>query len=287
MRGVWLLCVLTVVAAAQAVAQNAKLSPYVGVYRDAPGEYIVIAPVAIADPSRLLLAETRTEQLRLLVAAGTDMFTTGPALTQFSPIERTLHLSSGPNRTLTIRLARSPSSAVVYSQIPLRLEEVKFRNGDVTLHGTLLIPAVTNRRGSAIVLAHGSENNDRNSFGPLPWVLAGHGYVVLAYDKRGTGSSSGKWQPAGIEPVAQDLAAAVDYVASRGDFAISRIAVIGTSEGGWVAANASRRRASVRLPRSAVAHARKAMPTSTSTGGWRWRRVCGASSSTVRSLRRH
>ena len=97
------------------------------------------------------------------------------------------------------------------------------------------------------MFAHGSEDNDRHSFGPVPYVLAGHGYAALVFDKRGTGASSGSWREVGLEPLADDVAAAVKLLAARSDVDARRIGIVGFSEGGWVAPLAAARTPLVRF----------------------------------------
>ena len=80
-----------------------------------------------------------------------------------------------------------------------REEFVSFRNGPVTLSGTLLLPE---SRGPhpAIVLAHGSGAQDRNGYlANIRFMadhLARHGIAVLTFDKRGSGRSTGDWASA-------------------------------------------------------------------------------------------
>jgi uncharacterized protein len=97
-----------------------------------------------------------------------------------------------------------------------------------------------------IALAHGSEDNDRYSFGAMPWVLASQGYAVLVYDKRGTGASTGDWHPAGLEEYADDLVAGIVAMSTRSEIDTARIAVLAMSEGGWVAPLAASRLAAIR-----------------------------------------
>lgn len=236
-------------ATAAVAAQNAvpRNSDRVGVFADGPGEFLAVSLIGSGERQMLVLAETRTDQLRILFPAGADSFLTGPSIAQQSPRERTVRFVRGNDgvEAITVMTADS-SSPRRYPRIQLRREEVRFFDGDVELRGTLYLQPRSSTRGAAIVLAHGSEVSDRNSFGPIPWVLAARGYVVLAYDKRGTGASSGSWKDVGLEPLGADLAAAVDYVAKRGEVDRHHIGVLGTSEGGWVAAIAARRTPNIR-----------------------------------------
>jgi dipeptidyl aminopeptidase/acylaminoacyl peptidase len=58
---------------------------------------------------------------------------------------------------------------------------------------------------------------------------------VLRYDKRGVGQSGGRIETAGLADYADDLRAAVKFMADRKDIDSKRIAVVGHSEGGGVA----------------------------------------------------
>lgn len=89
-------------------------------------------------------------------------------------------------------------------RVPLYDEQpAEFRNGDVTLAGSLLMPRTPGRR-PAVVLVHGSRGGDR--YGALMHAafLLRHGVALLAYDKRGEGGSGGDWRTATIPQLAGD-----------------------------------------------------------------------------------
>jgi pimeloyl-ACP methyl ester carboxylesterase len=93
----------------------------------------------------------------------------------------------------------------------------------------------------AIVLVGGSGATDRDElafgipiFGQLASDLADAGYLVLRFDKRGIGQSGGRSETAGFADYAEDVRAAVKFLAERKDVA-KHIAVVGHSEGGSVA----------------------------------------------------
>jgi hypothetical protein len=93
---------------------------------------------------------------------------------------------------LSLKLSRTLALCLTYPAM-------SFHNGDVTLSGTLLLPA-TKGPHPAIVLGHGSEAQDRNGHvGNIRFMadhLARHGIAALIYDKRGSGRSSGDPLPA-------------------------------------------------------------------------------------------
>jgi len=122
-------------------------------------------------------------------------------------------------------------------------EEVSFANDQakVRLAGTLTLPA---GKGPfpAVVLISGSgpQNRDELVFGHRPFlILADHltraGVVVLRFDDRGAGQSTGVFAAATSADFAGDVAAAVDYLRSRTDIDRRHIGLIGHSEGGIIA----------------------------------------------------
>ena len=118
--------------------------------------------------------------------------------------------------------------------LPYAEEEVRFRNGEVTLSGTLLFPR---GRGPvpAVVFAHGSGAMDRTADNFLGDYLARRGIAVLLYDKRGVGRSTGEWRRARLEDLAADAVAGVRLLRTRSGIDSIRVGVAGRSQGGQLA----------------------------------------------------
>lgn len=85
-----------------------------------------------------------------------------------------------------------------------------------------------------IVLIPGWDDETRDFGFLVPYFLA-HGMVVLTYDQRGTGLSSGNWQFAGPDAKADDAIAALRSLAGDRSIDFSRIGLWGASYGGFVA----------------------------------------------------
>src|SRR5262249_5587486 len=99
-----------------------------------------------------------------------------------------------------------------------------------------------NRALPAVVLVGNSETADRNEalfgvpiFKQLADALAGAGFLVVRYDRRGSGKSGGRPEAAALEDYADDLRQVVRYVGDRKDVDRKEIAVLGHGEGGAVA----------------------------------------------------
>ena len=93
----------------------------------------------------------------------------------------------------------------------MRREEVEFSSGSILLSGTLMLPENATA-SSGLVLIGGSGPTDRRNdgfFDLLSDDLVQEGIAVLAFDKRGTGRSTGRWETATIGELADDADAAL------------------------------------------------------------------------------
>ena len=112
--------------------------------------------------------------------------------------------------------------------------EVTFRNGDVLLAGSLILPPDTGRH-AAVVFVHGSGGEGRWASRFVATKFAGHGVAALIFDKRGVGKSSGDWRTATLDDLAGDAAAAVAYLRQDPRIDPRRIGIHGHSQGGTLA----------------------------------------------------
>ena len=125
------------------------------------------------------------------------------------------------------------------AQAAFTTEEMSWRNGEVTLAGTLYLPAVAGRRPAAIFI-HGSGNMGRGSERGNDVLrahaehLAANGTAVLLYDKRGVGASSGSWRLASFETLAADAALGIERLRTHARIDPARVGIIGLSQGSWL-----------------------------------------------------
>lgn len=123
---------------------------------------------------------------------------------------------------------------------PYDEREVTYTNGDITLAGTLTIPAGDGKRPAALMIT-GSGAQDRNEalLGHRPFlVIADHltraGVAVLRVDDRGVGGSTGSVSVSTTAEFAGDVLAGVRFLAAQQRIDPDRIGLIGHSEGGIV-----------------------------------------------------
>ncbi|WP_081706135.1 S9 family peptidase [Nocardia sp. CNY236] len=124
---------------------------------------------------------------------------------------------------------------------PYTAEEVAYRNGDITIAGTLTEPPGEGPF-PAIVMITGSGRQDRNEeiVGHKPFLLLADtltraGYAVLRTDDRGVGGTTGVLDTATYSDLAADIAAGVGFLRARPSIDPARIGLFGHSEGGFLA----------------------------------------------------
>ena len=94
-------------------------------------------------------------------------------------------------------------------------------------------------RGPGVSLEHHRSRRIRRPafpiFAQLATSLADAGFVVVRYDKRGTGQSGGRPESATYDEFAADVRAVIAYLLKRKDVDPKGVALIGYGEGGWIA----------------------------------------------------
>jgi len=129
--------------------------------------------------------------------------------------------------------------------VPYKEEEVTFKNGAVTLAGTLSIPeGVGPFPAFVMVTGSGLQNRDEELLGFKPFAvitdyLVRRGIATLRYDDRGAGRSTGNILMATTADFADDALAGVALLASRPEIDHAHIGVFGHSEGADVSAIAA------------------------------------------------
>ncbi len=225
------------------------LARYVGAYRFRNGDYLVIDSFPDT-PDQLWVTDVKSGEARAVFPRSETQFTGGPFLRVVSPTRQTLTFrdNGDPGGVHVVDLDhkgrpsyREPGAFAV--RVPIRQEEVTFKNGDVTLAGTLLLPMAKGEGGKrpALVFVHGSGAQSREMYWGLGYLYAARGFAVLAYDKRGVGKSTGNWREASFEDLADDAVAAAKFLQARTDIAANQIGFWGQSQGGWIAPLAASR----------------------------------------------
>ena len=214
------------------------LARYVGAYRFRNGEYLMIDSFADT-PDTLFVTDMKSGEARAVFPRSETQFIGGPALYVASPARQTLTFRGAGVHVIDLDQKGRESGAFA-TRVPIAREEVTFKNGAVTLAGTLLIPQSKGKH-PALVFTHGGGAQLREVYWGLGYVYAARGFAVLTYDKRGVGKSTGNWGEASFQDLADDAVAAAKFLQARTDVAANQIGFFGQSQGGWIAPLAASR----------------------------------------------
>lgn len=141
----------------------------------------------------------------------------------------------------SITLKRIEVPASVAAGTPYAIDSVTIKKGKVRLAATITHPWEEGKY-PAVVLVSGSGPQDRDEtlfnhkpFADIADYLTQQGIVVIRYDNRGVGESTGDFTTATTADFASDAAAALRYARKQKFVDKQRVGIMGHSEGGVVA----------------------------------------------------
>jgi dienelactone hydrolase len=214
---------------------SALIRPLAGTYRIARDREIAMGPLDEAG-GWLSFFDTRTRRAGVLYALDDSTLFTGPSFGVDFPIAIRATIARASSGGVTgLRWQESGAGAVFARRArDIRQDDVVFHNGSVRLVGNVTAPTSPGRH-PAVVLIHGCCGMlPTRDFGYWSSYLAHHGLVVLAYDRRGGGASSGDANSPFTE-IADDVVVGVRLLQQRSDVDPKRVGVFGMSNGGYVA----------------------------------------------------
>jgi len=210
---------------APAPADTQTLSSVFGSYRADDGRVFVIARLG-------WFFDIRDATYRTIYAgAAPNRYTIGPAFAIPLPKYADLIFDG---TTMTVATDRE---TIVAQRVQYKQTDVTIPAGDAMLAGAITEP-IGGGSHSGIVIVHGSEKGERYFYDIWVGIYAGLGLTVLTYDKRGIGSSTGRY-PGEFptdEPLriyADDAAAALGYLSAWPGVDPKRVGFHGGSQGGW------------------------------------------------------
>lgn len=130
----------------------------------------------------------------------------------------------------------TPTTKIINKSFSVKSENVSFKNGSVTLKGTLYLPE-NSIKNPAIIVFHSASGGTRNYqfYDHLKKEIPSKGFAVLLFDRRGSGESVGDFETADFEDLAKDGIAGIDFLKTRKEVDANKIGVWGVSQGGWIA----------------------------------------------------
>ena len=115
----------------------------------------------------------------------------------------------------------------------VRREDVQFYSGDVTMAGTLVLPAGAGPHPAVVIVQGRSYGRRWGQFAEATR-LAQRGIAGLIFDGRGVGESGGNRPMTTGEDRYQDVLGALDLLLARDDIDADQIGLWGISAGGWI-----------------------------------------------------
>jgi pimeloyl-ACP methyl ester carboxylesterase len=112
--------------------------------------------------------------------------------------------------------------------------EVVFEDRGTRLAGGVWLPLGAGPH-PGVVFVHGSGPAEGKNWEREALALAGAGIAGLAYDKPGCGASGGDWRGQSFQDRALEALAAVACLQRQPGIDAARVAVLGGSQGGWIA----------------------------------------------------
>ncbi|GEM_PF-1864030 len=118
------------------------------------------------------------------------------------------------------------------------MESIVFKNKGQEIFGILHMPK-TEKKVPLVVFCHGWSGNHLGTwnafFANAGRELVKQGFAVLRFDFRGSGNSTGKFEDQTITSMLSDLKAVIDQTVKRQGIDKNRIALVGHSQGAYVA----------------------------------------------------
>jgi uncharacterized protein len=223
-----------IVRVADAQPEAKSYGQIAGSYQLGPDEFIDIAPFS-EDEDRPIFFNSKTRQTGVLYAVSDTEFFSGPSYGVMFPATTRVTFQRSPRADAIsgVTWRESGRERVGRRVSPYREEEITFHNNDVTLKGTLTVPASPGRH-PVLILVHGS-GPERRPGGHWTHFFVRQGIAYFYFDKRGAGASTGDWNNATLADLAGDVVAAVQALKTNPAIDPRHIGVIGHSNGGWVA----------------------------------------------------
>jgi pimeloyl-ACP methyl ester carboxylesterase len=211
------------------------LREYAGVYQWESARLLHLQLWTELSGTNQLTAFDESGEVRALYPTGRDRFFAGPGAAVASSIESRIQFErDAAGRITSLTWQRERESARVARHVEIEAhEDIRFKNGDVQLAGTLIGPIAGGKR-PAVILVHGSGSQNRESILPFARFLVRHGMALFSYDKRGVGGSTGNWQTASFDDLAGDVVAAFEHLKTRSDVDQGQIGLLGVSQAGWI-----------------------------------------------------
>ncbi len=204
------------------------LDKYYGAYRVSPDRVISILR-GWSYARTLNYVDYKTGRVGTLWPSSETEFFSGDGLGISFPA--TLRVSfendaSGKVRSLLWQTKSEPKLPA--HKVEFKEERITVRNGDITIGGTLIMPA-TKGRHPAIIITPGDYGTNRDQLRLWAHAYVIHGITALIFDSRGAGESTGIINSSSFSDLSDDVLAIVQSLKAREDINPKQIGLFGFS----------------------------------------------------------
>jgi pimeloyl-ACP methyl ester carboxylesterase len=184
------------------------LEEYYGAYRVAPDQTISIMR-GWGYARTLNFVDYKTGEVGTLWPSSDSEFFGGSGQSVSYPVSLTASFKRDNNGQVTSVVWRAGNGATREAQrIDVIEQSIHFQNGDVTLGGTLIVPAAA-RRAPVVIVTPGDYGTNRNQLRLWAHNFVSHGVAAFIFDSRGSGESGGPVNSSSFSDLADDVLAAV------------------------------------------------------------------------------
>jgi dienelactone hydrolase len=205
---------------------------FTGAYALADGALVFVTP----REGNILRYRQMNGESAVLWPVGEGEYEGGAGWDQREPVVNNFKFGSDSGQR-GFEWRRADDKVVEARRIDLPERTEMFPSGDLQLRGKLVLPAASTHGAGpfpAVVIVHGSESYSAVDHYYEPYMYAANGFAALAFDKRGTGQSQGKYLQ-NFHVLSDDVVAAVRWLRAQPGIDGNRIHLAGFSQGGWIA----------------------------------------------------
>ena len=207
------------------------LAKYYGAYRVSPDRVISILS-GWANQRTLNYVDYKTGETGTLWASSENEFFSGAGRANSFPVALKVSFEKDASGNVQSLLWQSPDEPNLTARKEAKEERLTFKNGDITLGGTLILPA-TKGRHAVVIVTPGDYGTNRNQLRFWAHNFVGRGIAALVFDSRGAGESTGIVGSNSFSDVANDVLAIVQSLKTREDINPKQIGLFGFSNSAW------------------------------------------------------
>jgi uncharacterized protein len=204
------------------------LEKYYGAYRVAPDRVISILR-GWGSARTLNYVDYKTGQVGTLWPSSETEFFSGDGLAVSFPV--TLRVSFDRDATGGVKglLWQTKTASNIRAQrIEFKEERLTFKNGDITIGATLILPA-TKGRHPVVIVTPGDYGTNRNQLRLWAHHYVSQGIGALVFDSRGAGESTGPVNSSSFSDLANDVLAGVQFLKTHAEINPKQIGLFGFS----------------------------------------------------------